>query len=320
MAAHRILLTGANGFVGTWLQRELAARARDAAIDVVPVGHGVPDGRTVDIADADAVTALLREVRPTAVVHLAAIAAPADARAAPRRAWDVNVGGTMNLAYAILAEAPAARFVFVSSSEVYGSSFNQEGGPLDESALLQPLNVYGATKAAADIMVGQMAQDGLKAFRFRPFNHTGPGQTDAYVAPAFARQLAEIAAGRREPVLQVGNLDAERDFLDVRDVVRAYADAALADAPSTAFGKAFNLSSGTARRIRTVLDMLIGLSGLDVEIRTDPARLRPSEVPSAHGAADAARATFGWQPRISLEQTLTDVLGDWKKRVAASNL
>ena len=146
--------------------------------------------------------------------------------------------------------APQARFVFVSSSEVYGSSFNEAPSvPLFETAALKPMSVYGATKAAADIMIGQMAHEGLKCVRFRPFNHTGPGQTEAYVVPAFARQLAEIAAGLKPPVISVGNLHAWRDFLDVRDVVRAYADATIAETPE-AYGKAFNLASGRPRQIR----------------------------------------------------------------------
>ena len=221
-AEHRILVTGASGFVGGWLLRELESRKRSAGLKVIPAGDPDSGEGDFDVADYDQVAQLIGRVRPTAVIHLAAVAAPADARAAPFRAWQVNFGGTMNLAYAVLASAPDARFVFASSSEVYGASFNdQPGKPILESAALRPVSVYGATKAAADILVGQLAHDGLKSIRFRPFNHTGPGQSDAYVVPAFARQMAEIAAGLRPPTVEVGDRQVYRDFLDVRDVVRA---------------------------------------------------------------------------------------------------
>jgi GDP-4-dehydro-6-deoxy-D-mannose reductase len=314
-AEHRILLTGANGFVGGWLQRELEARRRSVKLEVFPAGHLASQERDVDVTDFGQVERLVREVRPTAVIHLAAVAAPADARKAPFRAWEVNLNGTMNLAYAVLAAVPEARFVFASSSEVYGASFNDTpaGQPVWESAALKPLSVYGATKAAADILVAQLANDGLKSIRFRPFNHTGPGQSEAYVVPAFAKQIAEIAAGRRPPMIDVGDLQVYRDFLDVRDVVRAYADAALLDIPE-AYGQAFNLASGRTHQIRSILASLSELSDLQIDVRVDPRRLRRVEVPSASGNAEAAARMFGWRPEIPLEKTLSDVLEEWKAK------
>lgn len=313
-AENRILITGATGFVGGWLQRELATRAQSTSLEVFAAGHGKSGTRDLDITDYGEVTCLIHEIRPTAVVHLAAIAAPAEARNAPMRAWDVNVNGTRNLAYAVLEAAPEARFVFASSSEVYGASFNDvPAEPITENSVLKPMNVYGATKAAADILVGQLAHDGLKSIRFRPFNHTGPGQSEAYVVPAFAKQVAEISAGLSPAVINVGNLLAYRDFLDVRDVVRAYADAALSDLPES-HGQVFNLASGQVHQISFLLDTLIKLSGLAVEIRVDPNRLRKAEVATASGSADAAFQMFGWRPDIGLEYTLSSVLNDWKSR------
>ena len=316
---HRILITGASGFVGSWLQRELEKRRLEQGCDliVLTVGQGDASAWKTDITDRDRVATLVRNCRPTAIIHLAAIAAPADARQMPQRAWEVNFQGTMNLAYATMEFAPEARFIFAGSSEAYGASFiDAANAPIKESAALKPMNVYGATKAAADMLVGQLAHDGLKSVRFRPFNHTGPGQTDAYVVPAFAKQLAEISLGVKHPRISVGNLSAFRDFLDVRDVVRAYADAALIEDVSKSLGGVFNLSSGRPVQIRSILDMLIQLSGLKVDVEIDPQRLRGPEIAAALGDSDAALKAFDWRPEIELSRTLGYVLYDWKIRVA----
>ncbi|MGB3865119.1 MAG: GDP-mannose 4,6-dehydratase [Xanthobacteraceae bacterium] len=306
---HRILITGGTGFVARFLVSYLQAEYPRCRLFV----PGLDALAMVDVCDRAAVRQLVRDVAPTAVVHLAAIAAPAEARGAPDRAWEVNLTGTRHLAEEVLAHAPAARFVYAGSSDAYGASFIDAAGPLNEDAPLRPMNVYAVTKAAADLLIGQMAHDGLRAVRFRPFNHTGPEQTDAYVIPAFARQIAEIAAGRRDPVVRVGNLAVERDFLDVRDVVRAYAMAALVDLPDTP-GLVFNLASGTPTSLREVLDTLIALAGVAVEVQADRARIRPTDVVRTWGDCSRARARLGWQPVIPLAQTLDDVLTYWRAR------
>lgn len=306
---HRILITGGAGFVGSFLIDRLESDEGRGCRIVAPGRSAVPG---IDICDADAVDRLVRDVRPTAVVHLAAVAAPAEAASAPGRAWEVNLTGTRNLATALLDHAPEARFVFAGSSDAYGASFIGAGHPLPETAALQPMNVYAATKAAADIMIGQMAYGGLNAVRFRPFNHTGPGQSDAYVVASFARQVARIAAGRAEPVVRVGNLDVERDFLDVRDVVRAYADAALGGLPRQP-GLVFNLATGRPVSLRRMLETLIALAGVDVAVEVDPARVRPADIPRTWGDAGQARRQLGWSPSIPLERTLGDALASWMK-------
>jgi len=312
---HRILITGANGFVGSALSQLLG---RDhGECEVFAFGHGKGQANPIDLSDRDAVEAAIHEVRPTALVHLAAVAAPADARNAPRHAWDVNVTGTMNLAESVMRHAPEARFVYIGSSEAYGASFQAVAGrPVTEGAPLRPTTVYGATKAAADLMIGQMAYDGLRAIRCRPFNHTGPGQSDVYVVPAFARQVAEIAAGKNEPVIHVGNLDVERDFLDVRDVVRAYARCATLDLDIDP-DRVYNIASGQPRKIRHILDMLIAQSGIDIEVRTDPERLRLNDTPVACGDASKAREELNWEPLVPFEQTIADVFGYWHQMCSA---
>lgn len=305
------MVTGASGFVGTWLLRRLGAQAADAAPEIFPFGGAAGTAASLDVTDAGAVARAVKEARPTAVVHLAAIAAPAEARRDVEGAWAVNVLGTLHLAQAVLSHAPQARFLFAGSSEAYGRSFNRAAGPIDEAALLDPVTSYGATKAAADILVGQMAADGLRSLRFRPFNHTGPGQAPAYVVSAFARQVAEIEKGVRPPVMTVGNLDAQRDFLDVRDVVDAYAAAALAE-DAVEPGTILNLASGHVRSIRSVLDGLIARSGAPIDVVTDPDLVRPNDLPRIAGNPARAAALLGWRPKIPFEQTVSDVLDYWR--------
>lgn len=268
-------------------------------------------GADIDIRDAVAVNAALCAEKPDAIVHLAAIAAPSAARANPREAWDVNVMGTFNLAQAVRAHAPAARFVFVGSSESYGASFKASDKPISEDAALAPLNAYGATKAAADLMIGQMAQDGLRSVRLRPFNHTGPGQSAAYVVSDFARQVATIEKAGGEGVIRVGNLEAIRDFLDVRDVVKAYAAASLADDLEN--GAAINIARGAPVSIRDILDGLISLSSARIRVEVDEARLRANDIATASGNPSRAASLLGWRAEIPLKQTLVDVLGYWRE-------
>ena len=269
----------------------------------------------LDITEGDAVDRAIASIHPAACLHLAAIAAIADARGAPERAWSVNLDGTLRLARAIRRHAPDCLLLFAGSADAYGGSF-RAATPVFEDAPLAPLNTYAATKAAADLALGAMAAaDGLRLVRFRPFNHTGPGQRADFVVAAFARQLALIAAGRQEPVIHVGNLAPERDFLDVRDVVRAYAEAADPDRVGPTPDLVLNLASGTPRRIGDVLADLIAASGLSVAIAQDQGRTRPNEIPRAIGSADAAASLLGWSPRIPWTGTLADVLADWRQRV-----
>ncbi len=304
----RILLTGASGFVAGHLIPQLRAAFPDA--DLTLCGEGLV---ALDISDHAAVFDLVRRVRPEACIHLAAISAIGEARRDPERAWRVNLMGTLALAEALREVVPDCVMVFASSAEIYGASF-KTGSALDEAAAAAPTNTYAATKAAADLALGAMAGDGLRVVRVRPFNHTGAGQTEGFVVPAFAAQIARIGAGKQGAGLMVGNLDACRDFLDVRDVCAAYV-ACIAQAEALAPGAVLNLASGVARRIGDVLQDLLRISGVRVEVTLDPTRLRPSDIPMARGDAGLAGRTLGWAPRIAWETTLGDVLADWRGRL-----
>jgi len=270
----------------------------------------------LDMTDEAAVDAFVARVKPQFCVHLAAVSAVPEARKNPGYAWQVNLHGSLALARAILKHAPDCSLLYVSSAEIYGRSF-QSGLALTELAVPAPMNTYAATKAAADLALGAMVGEGLKLVRVRPFNHTGPGQSAAFVVPAFARQIARIQAGLQPPAVETGALDPLRDFLDVRDVCDAYV-ACLQRAGAVPNGTIFNIASGAPRKIGDVLQALLGLAGVKAEVATGAGLLRPSEIPIACGDGALAREVLGWMPRIAWEDTLRAVLADWAVRVRTS--
>ncbi|WEJ32932.1 NAD-dependent epimerase/dehydratase family protein [Devosia sp. SD17-2] len=302
MNSLRLMITGANGFVG---RKVTEAARRNPAFELVKFIDET--GASPDIADADAVDRAIAAARPDRVLHLAAIAAPRQAQADASRAWAVNFSGTLQLAQALMKHRPEARLVWSGSSEAYGASFNRGPLPLAETAALEPANVYGATKAAADIALGQLGRSGaLDTAILRPFNHTGPGQAADYVVPAFAAQIAAIEKGEQEPVLKVGNLDALRDFLDVEDVVALYIAALLAE--GRIGGEAYNVATGKPVRIGDLLEGLLSEARVKIGVETDPARYAPNAVPVASGNPEKARERFSWAPQIAINDTLKGVL------------
>ncbi|HUO22901.1 MAG TPA: GDP-mannose 4,6-dehydratase [Caulobacteraceae bacterium] len=305
--ATTVLITGAGGFVGRHLTAALTAAHPDWRLEA----PASPDGAvSVDVTDAEAVDAWVEQVRPDRVVHLAAIAAVTASVKDPRLAWDVNLGGTLNLVLAMQRFTPGAHLLFVSSAEVYGDSIKGLH-TVDEGALLQPLNPYAASKAAADILVRQAAAAGLAATVMRPFNHTGPGQSDAFVVPNFAGQIARIEAGLQPPLIEVGSLDEERDFLDVADVVAAY-QLILEHPPEANAPNVFNVASGVAVRIGDLLDRLLSHAALKIEVRVDPGRLRSTPLRRIVGDASRLRA-LGWSPAKAVDDTILDVLEDRRR-------
>lgn len=318
----RVLITGAGGFVGPRMVEALRRTCgRDAVIcATTKTGRVHPElGRLdpLDICDLAATSRLIAVWRPTHVVNLAGIAAPAVAAANPEAAWDVHLRGTRNLAQAILSAAPECWLFHVGSGLAYGASA-KSGLPIDEDTVLAPLDEYGASKAAADLALGAFVQRGLKCVRFRPFNHTGRGQTENFAIPAFAMQIARIEAGLTAPIVWVGDLEAERDILDVEDVAQAYAQAVCASEVLVS-GDIFNIASGLPRRISDVLSQLVSLSGAAISVQSDPRRGVRNDLALIVGDARRLRARLGWAPRRAFEETLRSVLADCRARVCGSS-
>lgn len=311
----RVLVTGGTGFVGGHLCPLLAQAWPHAQRRLlVRPGEGTErpgfERRPVDLCDAGALEEEVARFRPDLVVHLAAQSSVGAARDATGQTWRVNVGATLALAQACARHAPAATLFFASTAEVYGASLNE--GPADESAVPRPANCYGRSKWAAEMALGDVLGPEATLVIARSFNHTGPGQDTRFAVPAFAAQIAGIEGGALTPELRVGNLEARRDFLDVRDVVEAYV-AMIRTAPKSG-RDVFNVASGVGRRIGDVLEGLRALSTRPFAILLDPARDRPAEIASAVGRADKLRARTGWAPRVDWDATLRDVLDDHRRR------
>jgi GDP-4-dehydro-6-deoxy-D-mannose reductase len=200
---------------------------------------------------------------------------------------------------------------------VYGGSA-QSGLALDEQTLLAPIDQYAASKAAADLALGALAHRGLKCIRFRPFNHSGPGQAEGFVISDFAMQVAKIEAGFAAPLMRVGNLNVERDFLDVRDVANAYAQAAR-QSSSLEPGTIFNVASGIPRRVGDILEQRLGESRVKMNVEPDPARLDSTDLPRIIGNAGRARDWLGWSPEHRFEDMISSILHDWRARVGSGS-
>jgi GDP-4-dehydro-6-deoxy-D-mannose reductase len=296
----RVLVTGATGFVG----RHLLPALREAGHEPIALGgpQDAPPAVALDLQDAEAVRAAVAAAAPDGIVHLAGQAFVPQSVADPLGTLAVNATGTAHLLEAARACDKPVRVLVVSSAEVYGIQ-RPERMPLDETAQVRPGNAYAASKMAAETYALAWHRSyGLDTLVARPFNHIGPGQDVRFAVASFASQLAEIAAGA--PALMfVGNLEAQRDFLDVRDVVAAYV-LLLANGRA---GEVYNISSGRAVAIREVLRQLITIARVPVEIRDDPERMRASDLPILSGDATKLRVETGWEPQYSLAASLRDI-------------
>lgn len=314
-AGRRILITGASGFAGRHLLKTL--KTEFPGHELVPYGGpGCAEFPQVDITDKAAVREAVAAARPDLIVHLAGLADVAAASADPYMAMLVNAGGTQHVVEAALERAPSALLLAISSSEVYGDSL-ASGKPVPETTALRPETAYARSKTSAEDAVRAGIDRGLHALIARPFNHTGPGQSTAFVAPAFAAQIAAIEAGTQAPVMRVGWLDDVRDFSDVRDIVRGYA-LMLANGRQLPSGSVLNLASGRGRTIRSLLEALKAMSSVRFNVEGDPRRQRASRLPAMVGDPALASLVLGWKGRIPFETTLADVLAEARTKAVAS--
>lgn len=292
----RALVTGAGGFVGPYLLDHLRSSGDDA------------DGTDIetDITDGDSVRAAFEKAKPDVVYHLAALSHVGTSWTAPIDVFRVNVEGTLNVLLAAI-EAGVQRVLLIGSAEEYGI-VPSERMPITEEEHLRPVTPYGASKAAAEMAASHAVRGrGLEVVCVRAFNHLGPGQSDALVAPAIARQVAACERSG-DDVIRTGDLTPKRDFTDVRDVVRAYR--LLVDKGES--GEVYNVCSGRAVAVQEVADHLVGLAERPLRLELDPSRLRPVEVPVHCGDNTKLRDATGWSPEIPLEQSLRDVLEWWR--------
>jgi GDP-4-dehydro-6-deoxy-D-mannose reductase len=311
----RILVTGAGGFVGPHLVEALRLLCPTAEVLITGHSSGIHprlgEIAPLDVTSRAACVEIIDDWQPTDVVNLAGFAAPGIAAKNPDLTWAIHLDGPRNLAEAILQRAPDCRLAQIGTGLVYGKPASRD--PVAEDALLGPLDDYAASKGAADLALGVYARKGLHCIRLRPFNHSGPGQSEDFVIPAFAMQIARIEAGVAAPLVRVGNLDAERDLLDVADVAEAYARVIATDWREN--GEIFNISSCAAVRIGDLLVDLLALSDQNITVEHDPTRNRPSDVPFIAGDSSKFRKAFDWKPRLSLKKTLQRVLDDCRTRI-----
>jgi GDP-4-dehydro-6-deoxy-D-mannose reductase len=262
--------------------------------------------------DAACLAKTLRRAKPDTVYHLAATTSVSEGEADPKGTMEVNLTGTLHLLEAIRKEAPGARLVHVSSSEVYGRVPAEEN-PIREDRIAAPVHLYGLSKLLSEELVRFYQEfHGICAAILRPFNHIGPGQSDRFVCASLARQIASIELGRADPILRLGNLDPVRDFTDVRDTVEAYRLAAEF-CPS---GSIHNIASGQGTSIADLLGLLLALTGARIEVREDPDRVRKTDIPVLVGDTESFSARTGWQRRYPLRETLSDTLAYWRRREA----
>lgn len=313
----RVLVTGVAGFVGRHLAAHLLAVGGHEVWGLARAGRELDglDERirllVADLTDRSSVEVAISEAQPDAVYHLASQASVKRSFDSPLETLQNNIVGQVHLLDACINNAPDARVLVIGSNEEYGLT-NADELPIRENKELRPVSPYAVSKVTQDMLGHQYFRAcKLHVIRARPFTHIGPGQAPGFVTTDFAMQLAGMEIGRCEPRMAVGNLNGVRDFSDVRDIVRGYRLLIERGEP----GEVYNLGSGVGRTIRSLLDQMLSLTTVRPEVVTDPARMRPSEIPAMYAECSKIRATTGWRTEIPFEQTLRDVLDDWRIRV-----
>jgi len=316
----RVLITGITGFAGSHLAEFLIANHPDVKVfgivrwrsrmeNILPIRDNI-ELCEADLKDMVSLQGCLAHIRPDRIFHLAAQSFVPTSWKCPAETFAINATGQINLFESLLSLKQSPLIQVAGSSEEYGRVFPDEI-PMKETNPLRPLSPYAVSKVAQDLLGYQYFQSyGLSVVRTRGFNHTGPRRGEVFVTSSLAKQIAAIEKGVKEPVIQVGNLDAKRDFSDVRDIVEAYWLSLEKGEP----GDVYNIGSGVSRPIREVLDTLLSLSKVNVRVEVDPQRLRPSDVPILLADSSKFVAQTGWKPRFSFRQTLSDLLDYWRRQ------
>jgi GDP-4-dehydro-6-deoxy-D-mannose reductase len=317
----RVLITGITGFAGSHLAEYILASHPEAEVfgtvrwrsplDNIAAIRDKVRLIEADLKDMVSLKAALAEARPDRIFHLAAQSFVPTSWRCPTETFAINVLGQINLFEAVLALDLKPRIQVAGSSEEYGQVFSDEI-PMKETNPLRPLSPYAVSKVSQDLLAFQYNKSyGLRTVRTRGFNHTGPRRGDVFVTSSFAKQIAEIEKKKRPPVIRVGNLEAKRDFTDVRDMVRAYWLALERGVE----GEVYNIGRGQSFAMNEVLDLLMSLSRAKMEVKVDPARLRPSDVPVLLADSSKFVALTGWRPMIPFKQTILDLLNYWRERI-----
>ncbi len=315
----KALITGITGFVGSHMAELLLKegvevygiqrwRSKTENIEAIKDHIKIEEA---DLLDAHSLYTVIDKIKPNYIFHLAAQSFVQSSWASPTQTLEVNIIGSAHLFEAVRKTGLPVAIQIACSSEEYGKVLPNEV-PIKETNPLRPLSPYAVSKLAMDYLGYQYVESyGMRIIRTRGFNHTGPRRGDVFAESSFAKQIAEIEKGKREPVVLVGNLEAKRDFTDVRDMVRAYY-LAVEKCDS---GEVYNIATGSAWKIRDVLDLLISMSKVKVEVRPDPSRMRPSDVEILIGDNSKFVAKTGWKPEISFERTMEDLLNYWRENV-----
>jgi len=313
------LITGINGFAGSHLAELLLSEGYqvcgiDCDLSNAENIRQIRDRLTLyecDIRDEAKLNEIISQSKLNEIYHLAAIAHVPTSYRDPRLTFEVNLYGTLNLLEAVKRSSKATKVLYVGSASEYGD-VREEEIPINEDVPLRPVDPYSVSKVSADMLASQYFKSfKMYIVRVRPFNHIGPRQSPDYVVSSFARQIAEIEKGLREPVIMVGNLEAKRDFTDVRDMVRAYWLALQKGEP----GEVYNICSGKAVSIQEAVNRLLKLSEKEIKTEQDVERLRPVDIPLLLGNSTKFRGNTAWEPMIPLKRTLKDTLEYWRDRV-----
>jgi GDP-4-dehydro-6-deoxy-D-mannose reductase len=315
----KALVTGITGFAGSHLAEHLLIEGYDvygtfrtrSPLENIAHIHDKLKLIECELTDPFNVRRLFEQLTPDLVFHLAAQSFVSASWKSPQNTIINNIACQLNIFEAMIEKGINPKFLVAGSSEEYGRVRGNDF-PITEASPLKPLSPYGVSKVTQDVLGYQYHQTyNLNIIRSRAFNHTGPRRGVVFATSNFASQIAQIELGLREPIIKVGNLDAERDFTDVRDTVRAY----LLLIKEGRVGDVYNIASGKARTIKSVLDTLLSFSKVDVRIEVEESRLRPSDLPKLEGSFDKIRNTTGWEPEIPFEKTMSDLLNYWRERI-----